>query len=257
MSGNAGLFTHLEELASKKTTQWLYKYKMKPLLKAGSLGLSAVLVVYGITFSDMAWFSVSKGRELATDEEIKDWKYLLKVYGPLGLTILPFTLSLGTLWTFSRAVTRIELVPASRGVAKPMFKVVRQSAILGRPREALIGVNELVKTKNARIFTGEGPQGIEDKGTYCFYLTDKSKDAQFWNKQYIVSRSGAVWKSDGRILEALFNANSKKEKMSLLNEMIELNKDKQSFHSHSTKQSSKIKDIILNTQKEVKAKRIS
>ncbi|CAL9734196.1 hypothetical protein MOSE0_E00584 [Monosporozyma servazzii] len=247
MSRTAGLFSHLEELASKKTTQWLYKYKMKPLLKAGSLGLSAVLVVYGITFSDMAWFSVLKGRELATEEETKDWKYLLKVYGPLGLTILPFTLSLGTLWTFSRAVTKIELVPVSHGVSKPMFKVVRQSAILGRPKEALIGVNDLVKAKNARIYTGEGEQGIVDKGTYCFYLTNKSKDVSFWNKQYIVSRSGDVWKSDGRILEALFNASSKTEKKSLLNEMIELNKDKQSFHSNSTTQT--IKDIILNTQK--------
>lgn len=249
MAGATGLFTLLDELTSKKTSQWLYKYKMKPLLKAGSLGLSAVLVVYGITFSDMAWFSVQKGRELATEEETKDWKYLIKVYGPLGLTVLPFTLALGTLWTFSRAVTKIEFVPISQnGLTKPSFKVVRSSAILGKPKETLIGVSDLVKSKNARIFTGKGAQGIEDKGTYCFYLTNKNKNVQFWDKHYIMARSGEVWKSDGKILEALFNDNIKSEQTSLLNEMIKLNKDKQSFHSKSTKQKNMIKDIILNTQ---------
>ena len=69
-----------------------------------------------------------------------------KACGPLVLTFLPFTLSLGTLWTFSRVVTKIELIPKSSN--GPMFKMVRLSAIMGKPKENFFNIYYLVKSKN-------------------------------------------------------------------------------------------------------------
>lgn len=264
MVTTSSLFSILNELTSKTSPQWLYTYKPKPWLRIASLGLSTVLVVYGVTFADMTWLSAKKRREWATEAEQSDWKYWIKTYGPLGLTFLPFTLSLGTLWTFSRVVTKIELVPKQGNVTcnGPMFKVVRLSAIMGKPKENLININDLVKSKNSRIFTGKGDQGIEDKGTFCFYLMNRENSIKFWNKHYIISRSGKVWKSDGKLLESLFSdslrtlsspATKGNTQNSILQEMIQLNqennKNKHSFHSKSITQKNIIKDIILNKEK--------
>ncbi|KAK5778233.1 hypothetical protein RI543_003892 [Arxiozyma heterogenica] len=264
MVTTSSLFSILNELVSKTAPQWLYTYKPKPWLRIGSLGLSTVLVVYGVTFADMTWLSAKKRYEWATEEERLDWKYWIKTYGPLGLTFLPFTLSLGTLWTFSRVVTKIELVSKHSNVNSnvPMFRVVRLSAVMGKPKENLININHLVKSKNSRIFTGNGDQGIEDRGTFCFYLMNTAAGVKFWDKHYIISRSGKIWKSDGKLLESLFNdgpgtVSSSKSKNrprhSILQEIIQLNqeknKNKHSFHIKSIKQKNIIKDIILNTEK--------
>ena len=177
MEINYSVFTLLNELTSKSAPQWLYVYKPKLWFRLGSLGLSTVLIVYGVTFADMAWLSAKKRLEWTTEEEQADWKFWIKTYGPLGLTFLPFTLSLGTLWTFSRVVTKIELIPKSSN--GPMFKMVRLSAIMGKPKENFISINDLVKSKNSRIFTGKGDQGIDDKGTFCFYLMNKERGVNF------------------------------------------------------------------------------
>lgn len=254
MVGKSGLLLLLEELTSKKQPQWLYRYKVPPLLRFGSIGLSAVLMVYSLTFTDMTWFSAQKRKEEDEKEgKHRDWVHLIKVYGPLGMALLPFTLSLATLWTFSRLVTGVQFIPKGQ-TGEPAFKVVRNSAVLGRSREKYIPITNLVKTKQTRIYTGKGHQGIEDKGTFCFYLRDTSMEGtRFWDRHYILSRAGILWKSDGKLLEALFNRDKKLEEgtqSSLLNNMVRLNKDKHTFHSSSKKQSEMIKDIILNTKQE-------
>lgn len=248
MTSASGLLSVLEELVTRRSPQWLYSYKMRPLLRFGSLGLSSILVLYGVTYTDMTWFSANKRQEAATEEERRDWKFWVKVYGPLGMAILPFTLSLGTLWTFSRMVSKIEFIPKVQGSEGPMFKLTRSSMFGRRVRQSLIGINDLAKTKHSRIFTGKGSQGLEDKGTFCFYLVNRSEGVPRWNKHYIVSRAGQVWKSDGKILETLFSENSKVKENSLLQEVIQSNKDKRSFHSNSLSQKNTIKNIILNTR---------
>ncbi|SLM15714.1 uncharacterized protein CGFF_05307 [Nakaseomyces glabratus] len=136
--------------------------------------------------------------------------------------------------------------------------------------------------QEARVFTGKGIQGIDDNGSFVFYLTDNHPDVRTrLQKFYLLPRSGHVWGSDGRIIDAMFGGESIKEldlldfensdkegntsgdlskqrnielekDSSILDELIRVNAEKVKFHSDDIKMSSsKIIDIVnsKNTHK--------
>ena len=272
MSGS--VYRLLGKLAAEDTPQTIYSYKVPKLLRFSVLTLAGVLVTYGVTFTDVITKACAQRYEGASDEEKHDWWFLTKTYAPMGLIVIPFTVATGALGAFSRFVTKVNYIPRKNKL--PLCEMIRGSAILGRPISTIRPLNEINRTANVRIYTGNGKNGMEDKGTFVFYLVDRSPETKFFmNKFYILSRSGEVWNSDSRVLMALFgneNANVASDKSSgktqtvrktpnldvtkhtddqsaILNEMVRLGAEHRfgkAFHSTSEKHKSDIIKSIVN-----------
>ena len=193
----------LIDLLSKGVPETIFKYKKPFIIKFGSVSLSLVFLTYGLTFADTSLNTANSYYNGATDKEKNDWKFLLKIYSPISLAILPLTLSMGSLYLSSRVVSKITYIPKLQGT--PECEFVRSSMFLGRQIRLRAPLGQISKSQTSRIFTGVGPQGIDDKSTFIFFLIDRNpKLKTFWNKFYILSRSGSVWNSDGRIIDSLF-----------------------------------------------------
>ncbi|CAB4255428.1 similar to Saccharomyces cerevisiae YNR040W Putative protein of unknown function [Maudiozyma barnettii] len=276
MGGN--VFRLLSELAARDVPQVIYSYKLRPLYRAGALSLSTVLVAYSLSFADVSKLSASLQYKNANGEEKKDALFLIKAYGPIGMALIPLTISIGSLFILSRTVTRVKYIPQMQQM--PKCEITRTSAILGREITVTRPMKNIVRSSNVSIYTGKGPQGLDDKGSFSFYLKDLSPSLRTpVNSLYILPRSGAVWKSDGRILSALFgdskkgksilsdegddinssvgNKSSKEEiinstqKNIIIQEMMKLNaNNKVKFHSKSKKEekANLIKNIVNNTK---------
>lgn len=265
MSSN--VFRLLADLASKDAPQVLYSYKIRPLSRAGALSLCTVLAIYGLSFADVSKLSASLQYNGVKEDKKKDALFLMKIYGPIGMTILPLSISLGSLYVLSRTVTKVKYIPQINGT--PKCEITRGSAILGRDIKVTRLMNRITKSRNVRIYTGQGPQGIDDKSSFSFYLMDRDPAVKnILNKLYILPRSGKVWNSDGRVLSALFGGDDKGhnvlfnegtqggskndeninmiQKNIILQEMMKLNKSsKVKFHSKkATSQSELVRDIV-------------
>ncbi|SMN21599.1 similar to Saccharomyces cerevisiae YNR040W Putative protein of unknown function [Maudiozyma saulgeensis] len=276
MAGN--VFKLLSELAARDAPQVIYSYKLRPLYRAGALSLSTVLVVYSLSFADVSKLSASLQYKIADGEEKKDALFLMKAYGPIGMALIPLSISLGSLFVLSRTVTRVKYIPQVQQI--PKCEITRTSALLGREITVTRPMSDIVRSSNVRIYTGKGPQGIDDKASFSFYLKDLSPTLKTpLNRLYILPRSGTVWKSDGRVLSALFGGNGKDQnilsndvdetnqsggnksrmeetinatqKNIIVQEMMKLNaNNKVKFHNKNKKdiQTNLIKNIVNNTQ---------
>ncbi|KAH9201155.1 hypothetical protein LQ764DRAFT_224613 [Zygosaccharomyces rouxii] len=200
----------LNSLVSKSSPESIYHYKSGKLLRAGSLGLSLVFLSYGITFIDWYYHSSWAVWSGATDEDKRDWKFYAKTFGPWGLTIIPFTIAGASLYFPSRVVTKVTYVP--RANATPLCQLERKSALFGRRLQLTRPLDQLARNERTKVYTGVGEQGVEDKGSFVFLLNDRSPQAKgFWDKYFILHRSGKFWGNDGRIFDALFGGDSIKD----------------------------------------------
>lgn len=237
-------------LVAKTVPEPIYSYKVSRLVKAGSVALSVVFFTYGATFADWSYESSQAVYNEADETTKKDWKFLAKTYGPMGLTLIPFTLALGALYAPSRIVTKVTYIPKVNGL--PECELTRRSMLGGREIKVVRPLSQIVRNRRTRVFTGEGDQGVEDKGSFIFFLSDRSPMAKSWiDKFYIFPRSGKFWGSDGRIFDALFGGDSIrdlelksrkeqdsrlqdiKQDRSMLQDMIRENSSRAKFHSGS------------------------
>lgn len=199
----ANVFKLLSDLAAKEAPQVIYSYKLRPLYRAGALSLSTVLLAYSLTFADVSKLSASIQFKGADDEEQKDALFLIKAYGPIAMAVLPLGISFGSMYVLSRTVTKVRYIPQVNGL--PNCELTRTSAILGREITVTKPISQISRSSNVRIYTGKGPQGIDDKASFSFYLMDRSPEVRTpLGRLFILPRSGEVWQSDGRVLSALF-----------------------------------------------------
>ena len=237
-------------LIAKTAPEPIYSYKVPTLVKAGSVALSLVFFTYGATFADWSYESSQTLYKEADEDTRKDWKFLVKTFAPMGLTVIPFTLAIGALYAPSRIVTRVTYIPKVNGL--PECELTRKSVIGGKEIKVVRKLSEIVRSGKTRVFTGVGHQGVEDKGSFIFFLSDRSPMAKSWiDKFYIFPRSGKFWGSDGRIFDALFGGDSIrdlelktriqqdgrlqdiKQDRTMLQEMIRENSTRAKFHSGS------------------------
>ena len=275
MAGN--VFKLLSDLAAKEAPQVIYKYRLKPLYRAGALSLSAVLLAYSLTFADVSKLSASIQYKGADEEEQKDALFLIKAYGPIAMAVLPLGISFGSLYVLSRTVTKVRYIPQVNGL--PKCELTRTSAILGRDITISKPISQITRSTNVRIYTGKGPQGLDDKASFSFYLKDRSPEVRTpLGRLYILPRSGEVWQSDGRVLSALFGGDKQgknalfsegdsaqgsgavdpaaginpAQKSAILQEMRKLNDSSRvKFHrkGQAMSQSDIVKNIVNNTKK--------
>lgn len=256
----------LNALVAKTSPEIIYRYQKPPSIKFGSLALALVFITYGATFGNWAYESSLTVYSEADDETKKDWKFLGKTFCPMALTIIPFSLAIGAAYAPSRIVTQVKYVPKLHG--KPECQLTRQSFISGKSVHLTRPINELIRNDKTRVFTGEGEQGVEDKGSFIFILTDRNTDVKNWfDKFYLLPRSGRFWASDGRIFDALFGGDSIrdlelktknlvnkkslkdiKQDRSMLDEMIEKN-SRAKFHSGSKGEVQTSKNIVGKVEK--------
>ncbi|GAV54240.1 hypothetical protein ZYGR_0AK07420 [Zygosaccharomyces rouxii] len=200
----------LNSLVSKSSPESIYHYKSGRLLRAGGLGLSLVFLSYGITFIDWYYHSSWEVWSGANDDDKKSWKFCAKTFGPWGLTIIPFTVAGASLYFPSRVVTKVTYIP--RANATPLCQLERKSALFGRRLQLTRPLDQLARSERTKVYTGVGEQGVEDKGSFVFLLYDGSPKCRgFWDKYYILHRSGKFWGHDGRVFDALFGGDSIKD----------------------------------------------
>ncbi|XDT02772.1 Hypothetical protein J6897_00577 [Nakaseomyces glabratus] len=263
----------IASLVSKGRPEVIYSYKTSPLVKYGSKGLSLVFFLYGVSFTDFTVSSSTKILNSASEEQKSDAWFMFKTVGPIGLCVLPFALSAASLYVTSRVVNKVIYIPKHN--ATPSCQLIRKSMFLGREIKLTRSLKYINRPKKPRVFTGKGIQGIDDNGSFVFYLTDNHPDVRTrLQKFYLLPRSGHVWGSDGRIIDAMFGGESIKEldlldfensdkegntsgdlskqrnielekDSSILDELIRVNAEKVKFHSDDIKMSSsKIIDIV-------------
>lgn len=256
----------------------IYSYKTSNLVRYGSKGLSLVFFMYGVSFTDFTVSSASSILSTATDDQKGSAMFMAKTVGPVALCILPFALSAASLFVASRVVTKVVYIPKLN--ATPSCQLYRNSMFLGREIKITRALKYISRPKKPRVFTGKGEQGIDDNGSFVFYLMDKHPDVKTrLQKYYLLSRSGQVWGSDGRVLDALFGResireldllefqselkeeesgakkNSKQRNVvldqdpTILDEMIKSNSEKVKFHSSALEMSSSKIVNIVNSKK--------
>lgn len=268
----------MNALVSKTVPESIYSYKTRPFIKVSSVALSLVFLTYGITFADWSYESSITVYNNADEETKKDWKFLVKTFSPIGLTVIPFSLAVGAIYAQSRIVTKVTYIPKLNG--KPECQLQRRSAILGRPIVTTRPISQVIRGEKKRVFTGEGDQGVEDKGSFIFFLTDANPSVKRWfDRYYILPRSGTFWASDGRVFDALFGGDSIRdldlktrslqngndqqlskmrhinEDRSILEEMIEKNSRRAKFH-YGTKEVNLSKRIVNQNNIKVDNKKL-
>ncbi|KAL3231366.1 Uncharacterized protein RNJ44_00401 [Nakaseomyces bracarensis] len=265
-------------LVSKGRPEVIYSYKTSNLVRYGSKGLSLVFFMYGVSFTDFTVSSASSILSSATEDQMASAMFMAKTVGPVALCLVPFALSAASLYVASRVITKVVYIPKLN--ATPTCQLYRNSMVLGREVKLTRSLKYISRPKKPRVFTGKGDQGMDDNGSFVFYLMDKHPDVKTrFQRYYLLSRSGQVWGSDGRIMDALFGRESIKEldllefqpevkegnlessktkkqrnveleqDPTILEEMIKANSEKVKFHSSALDMSSSKIVNIVNSKK--------
>ncbi|AMD22555.1 HHL215Wp [Eremothecium sinecaudum] len=194
----------IAKLASSRVPQLIYSYRPGRLVKFGTWILSVTFLGYGLSFADWSISSTlnlfDEEKEKALTEE-KPWykEPSLLLAGRLGLSSLmvtiPLALSVSAIYLKSRILTNISYIPGSPA----KFEMTRFSA-LGREIKEVAVMENL--TSKSKIYTGVGKNGMEDRSSFFFFVTDSTKPTL--KGLYIFNRSADIWKNDGRIFDLLF-----------------------------------------------------
>lgn len=204
--------TKMAALLAKTGPEQIYAYKPGKLITVGSYALSLTFALYGASFADWSLATSNdlykKESELPEEakKELKWYEnasllFLGRSVGTTLLSVIPFTLAAAALYMPTRIVTKLHYIPDQI----PKCKVTTRS-LFGRSKETVLPLRSLRRNEKTRVFTGVGEQGVEDRGSFSFFLTDKN--GSLFNKFYIVNRSGKFWGSDGRFIDALFGGES-------------------------------------------------
>lgn len=200
-------------LLGVNASEVLYQYRIRPVWRLSSLLLAGVLIGYSYSFQNVTILLARKRVELLQDEcdqgksngktvAVSD---KIKAYAPLGLTILPVTLTFGLLYGLTRIVTQIKVLQVvnGNGIVSKMVQIERRTPVLGIKFTKLLNINQLNKVRRSKIYTGAGSNGISDSKTSCFYIYDRL--AKYWvDKYYIMMRNGIVLNNDGKVLDRFF-----------------------------------------------------
>ncbi|SCU77719.1 LANO_0A01090g1_1 [Lachancea nothofagi CBS 11611] len=196
-------------LVAKTGPEQIYVYTPSRLVKLGSWTLAGVFAVYGVSFAD---WSLSSALELYHEERSSAppeswWKHptlllLARTAGSLLLSIIPLTLSALAIYVPSRIATGVTYLPNGA------CQLTRRAMFSGKPVSRIRPLNTIVRNQKTKVYTGVGPQGTEDKGSFAFLLTDTQRPS--WDRFYVVNRSGKFWGQDGRVFDALFGGDSVK-----------------------------------------------
>ncbi|CEP61095.1 Mrx15p LALA0_S02e06612g [Lachancea lanzarotensis] len=205
----APLSAKIDALLAKSSAEQIYTYKPSRLVKTGSWTLAGVFAVYGVSFAN---WSVSSSLELYKEEKVsyswdKWWNHPtlllgVRIAGSILLSIIPLALSTLSIYVPSRIATSISVLP------KGVCQISRRALLSGKSALTSAPINAIVRNNRTRVHTGVGPQGTEDKASFAFLLTDTK--SPWWNRYYVVNRSGKFWGQDGRIFDVLFGGESVK-----------------------------------------------
>lgn len=244
--------TKMAALLAKAAPEQIYSYKPGKLITFGAYSLSFTFILYGASFADWSLTTSSGLYKEESEEPKKDLKwyenanvaFLGRSAGSVLLSVIPFTLAAVALYIPTRIVTKMHYIPDKI----PKCKVTTRTLFNGE-KSKTIPLRNLRRHEKSRVFTGIGEQGVEDRGSFSFSLMDKG--APFFDKVYIVNRSGKLWGSDGRFMDALFGGESITQ--------LEL-KDFKTEKNEYTKNEQKLEKIIqqqiarprLNTNADIK-----
>ncbi|CAR21328.1 Mrx15p [Lachancea thermotolerans CBS 6340] len=243
----------LAALIAKTSPEQIYTYSVPRLVKFGSWTLSGVFLVYGVSFAD---WSLTSSLELYGEEVQQPpsswWKHpklllAARVAGSALLTLIPLTLSCVAIYAPSRIVTAVSYVPHGA------CKLTRGALLTGKPVSRVADLSHVARNQKAKVYTGVGPQGTDDRASFAFLLTDSHRPA--WDRFYIVNRSGRFWAQDGRIFDALFGGESARSlecpsatqttgpppATSPVQRMIEVEQTRSKIHDHA----SRVKSIVM------------
>ncbi|SCU92823.1 LAFA_0F13102g1_1 [Lachancea sp. 'fantastica'] len=205
-TSNASLSAKIGSLLAKSSPEQIYIYKPSRLVKTGSWTLAGVFAVYGISFGN---WSVSSSWELYKEEKLSSWEnwwnhpsllLSVRIAGSVLLSIIPLALSALSIYVPSRIVTNISYLPKGR------CQITRRALLSGKPTSKSAPISAIVRNSRTRVYTGVGPQGTEDKASFAFLLTHNNNP--WWDRFYVVNRSGKFWGQDGRIFDVLFGGES-------------------------------------------------
>lgn len=240
---SATLAQLIEEVGRSGGRRPVFQYKVPRSIRWASTALAVVFVTYGAAYTDMSWRTAREVYGNATEDDQRSVWFKFKTFGPVALGVLPIILAGGTKHITSRLVTEMKCLPPVKNSTVPRCQLTRHTPFRGRPVTIIRDINELSKNKTTKIFTGVGPQGMEDKATFVFFIEDR-KATSFFDKIYIFSRSGSVIRNDARILDCFFNdvANNKLLNKSILTQILSRTSAKTQFHSNNSKSS--IKNIV-------------
>ncbi|AET38240.1 Mrx15p Ecym_2519 [Eremothecium cymbalariae DBVPG len=203
----------LATLIGKTAPEEIYSYKPGRLLRIGPWFLFATFFGYGISFADWSLstsFKLYKEKEeLGNDNQDHDVPWYasdrLSFFGRITASVLlssiPFALCISALYFPSRVVTKIRYIPGM----KPQCQLTR-NALFGGDVTYVAPLKSIRRGPRTRVYTGVGEQGVDDKSTFAFLLTDVTKP--FLQRQFIVNRTGNFWRNDGRIIDSLFSDDS-------------------------------------------------
>lgn len=208
-SVNIPLSTKIAALVAKSAPEQIYSYNPGKLIKFGSWSLSLVFFTYGLSFADWSLstsYDLYQKRDQNQDDEQESMlnptlTFIGRTCGSVILSVIPFTLSLAALYIPSRIVTKIHYIPGKL----PRCQLTRNT-IIGRSSVYTAPLKAITRNQKTRVFTGNGPQGVDDNSSFVFFLIDNTKP--FFQKLYIVNRSGDFWGHDGRIFDAFFGGDS-------------------------------------------------
>ncbi|KAH3900755.1 uncharacterized protein SCODWIG_02701 [Saccharomycodes ludwigii] len=220
------LATRISELVNRTTPQTIYSYTPKPIVKIGSWSISAVFLLYSLTFADWSFESTKtileenaetgekekpvKSGQLEKDHPFKiilsKWfydpvtQYYLYSIGVGVLSVIPIIISLGALYLPSRMVTGIKFNPTNNMInITTLYK-----------RQHNLNIRDCIL--KGKLYTGKGSQGCDDNGSFAVFLIDDNKyqisnnikkKKRWWSKMFILSRSGTFIYDDCRILDVI------------------------------------------------------
>lgn len=200
----------INALVSKTTPEPIFQYTPGRLLRVSTVGFSLVFFAYGATFVDWSYHSSLEVWRSTDDETRASWEFRAKTFSPWALSLIPFSVAATALYIPSRVVTKVTYIPRPR--MPPLCQLERRSAILGRRIEVTRPLDQMARNEKARVYTGVGPQGVDDKASWVFLLYDRSPLCKsFFSKYYILHRAGKFWGGDGRVFDALFGGDSIKD----------------------------------------------
>ncbi|ODV62002.1 uncharacterized protein ASCRUDRAFT_75233 [Ascoidea rubescens DSM 1968] len=232
-------------LKSRNKPELIYESESHRLYFLIRLCVIFVFTFYAITFiktsSEVAYeIFLQNNDKLSPSENL--FYFGLKCLTNIVIFSVPLALIFLATVLPNLLVRRIYYIPSSLSInpkisskkvsndllSNELIKITSHPLIPGRPTPTYtIPLNDLTRSRKARIFTNKGFYGVLDKSSFLFFIFDKNRKLP-----WIVDRNGFFW-GDGRIFDILFGKESIKEaeaaiswedRYAAMNEKIESNK---------------------------------
>lgn len=193
----------LNILKRKTKPELIYEAEPHRLYFLASICFAVLLTVYGLVLLEYGVYESSERYKLNEKELTKElldreWVFDVAKFSIPGLILLRFALAaarfptrlIRRMWYLPGRVEHIKFTsyPMFPGQATPVFTVPLEN---------------LVRSKRAKVWTGRGFYGTADNSHFYFALRETAPKARLW----VVDRKGFFW-SDGRVFDVLFGKES-------------------------------------------------